>query len=98
MRAGGAGLIRRLGDVCIDLDGGVQYCIHLPLQCTIFFFDFGFCLVFVFFMGLFTKENCWVKRPGTGRIKAVDYEKVLGCVASCDLPINTQVSWEDIRK
>lgn len=44
----------------------------------------------------FTKENCWVKRPGTGEIKAVDYEKVMGQAAMQDLEENTQVRWADI--
>ena len=44
----------------------------------------------------FTKENIWVKRPGTGEIKAVDFEKVLDKVASTDLPVDTQVSWKDV--
>lgn len=44
----------------------------------------------------FTKENTWVKRPGTGEIKAVDYEKVLGKTATSDIPNNTQIRWQDI--
>lgn len=34
---------------------------------------------------LFTKENLWVKRPGTGEILAEQYENVLGRVAACDI-------------
>ncbi|MBT8262673.1 MAG: N-acetylneuraminate synthase family protein, partial [Bacteroidia bacterium] len=34
----------------------------------------------------FTKENIWVKRPGTGGIPAESYEDVLGKVASRDIP------------
>lgn len=44
---------------------------------------------------LFSGKNCWVKRPGTGEIKAVDYEKVLGKTAAKDLPENAQVRWTD---
>jgi N-acetylneuraminate synthase len=43
-----------------------------------------------------TMENIWVKRPGTGSILAVDFDRVLGTVARRDLPMNTQVSWDDI--
>ncbi len=34
---------------------------------------------------LFTKENIWVKRPGTGEILAADYEVILGKVAKNDI-------------
>jgi sialic acid synthase SpsE len=44
----------------------------------------------------FSKENCWVKRPGTGEIKAVDYEKILGRMAIQDLQENAQIRWVDI--
>ena len=44
----------------------------------------------------FTRSNTWVKRPGTGQIKAKDYDEVLGKRATNDIPINTQVSWEDL--
>lgn len=44
----------------------------------------------------FTKDNIWVKRPGTGEIKAVDYEKIIGKVASGDLEADIQLKWEDI--
>jgi N-acetylneuraminate synthase len=40
--------------------------------------------------------NTWVKRPGTGRIKAVDYERVLGRTAARDLPADLQVAWDDL--
>lgn len=41
-------------------------------------------------------ENIWVKRPGTGEIKAVDYERLLGSIARRDLPKNAQVKWDDV--
>lgn len=47
---------------------------------------------------LFTKNNIWVKRPGTGEIKAVDYEKVLGKKANNNIKIDTQIKWDDIKK
>jgi N-acetylneuraminate synthase len=47
---------------------------------------------------LFTNDNIWVKRPGTGEIKAVDYEKVLGKKANSNIKIDTQIKWDDIKK
>jgi sialic acid synthase SpsE len=41
-------------------------------------------------------ENIWVKRPGTGEIKAKDYESLLGRSVTRALPANTQVSWADL--
>lgn len=43
-----------------------------------------------------TKENTWVKRPGTGEIKAVHFEDVLGKTALRDIPKDTQLSWGDV--
>jgi N-acetylneuraminate synthase len=42
-------------------------------------------------------DNTWVKRPGTGEIKARDFERVLGRVAARSLPAHAQVSWKDLR-
>lgn len=39
-----------------------------------------------------TKENIWVKRPGTGEIPAVEYDKILGMIATCDIPLDTQLT------
>jgi len=44
-----------------------------------------------------TGENVWVKRPGTGEIKAVDYERVLGRKACASIARNTQIKWSDLR-
>lgn len=44
-----------------------------------------------------TEKNVWVKRPGTGEIKAVDYERVLGRMARANLARNTQIKWSDLR-
>ncbi len=41
-------------------------------------------------------DNLWVKRPGTGEIKAVDYEKTLGRKARRAIPKDTQVRWDDL--
>lgn len=40
---------------------------------------------------LFTLENIWVKRPGTGPIKARDFKQVLGKKAVCNVPANVPV-------
>ena len=44
----------------------------------------------------FTKDNIWVKRPGTGEIKAVEYERVLGKKATRDIPADIQLRRRDI--
>ncbi|MFM8970983.1 MAG: N-acetylneuraminate synthase family protein [Actinomycetota bacterium] len=43
-----------------------------------------------------TKQNIWVKRPGTGEILAVDFERLLGKVAARAIPLNAQLSWQDV--
>lgn len=44
-----------------------------------------------------TMENIWVKRPGTGEIKAVDFSKILGKRVSQTIKKGTQLSWGDIQ-
>lgn len=44
----------------------------------------------------FTKENLWVKRPGTGEILAEEYESILGKTAKIDIENDTQLSREMI--
>jgi sialic acid synthase SpsE len=46
---------------------------------------------------MLSDENTWVKRPGTGEIKARDYERVLGRAAARPLAAHTQVRWSDLR-
>ena len=43
-----------------------------------------------------TMENVWVKRPGTGEIKAKDLSKVLARVAKVDIKKDQQLSWKII--
>lgn len=43
----------------------------------------------------FTKENIWVKRPGTGEILAEHYEEVLGKKATRDIDNDEQIGWGD---
>lgn len=45
---------------------------------------------------VFTKENIWVKRPGTGKIKAEHFNKLLGKKATRDIENDVQLSWSDI--
>lgn len=40
---------------------------------------------------IFTKENIWVKRPGTGEIKAENFKNVLGSVAKSDIRKDKQI-------
>lgn len=42
------------------------------------------------------KGNIWVKRPGTGEIKAVDFEKVMGRQSARDIKKNSQIGWNDL--
>ena len=44
-----------------------------------------------------TKENLWVKRPGTGPIPAEKYEEMLGQTAIRDLPSDTHLTLQDIN-
>ncbi len=45
----------------------------------------------------FSKTNLWVKRPGTGEIKAKDFKKVLGKTAARDIKVNSQICWNAVR-
>ncbi|MDQ0048939.1 sialic acid synthase SpsE [Paenibacillus polymyxa] len=40
-----------------------------------------------------TSENIWVKRPGTGEIKAIDYDNLIGKKAIVDIKADTHISW-----
>jgi N-acetylneuraminate synthase len=43
---------------------------------------------------LFTKENIWVKRPGTGEILAEHFNAILGKKATRDILNDEQLNWE----
>ncbi len=45
----------------------------------------------------FTKENIWVKRPGTGELSAELYPFILGKTASCDIGNDIQIKKEMIQ-
>ena len=44
----------------------------------------------------FTKDNIWVKRPGTGEILAKDFKSIIGKRAQRDISIDQHLSWQDI--
>lgn len=46
----------------------------------------------------FTHENIWVKRPGTGEIKAELFDSLIGKTAATDIDNDTQISWDMIRE
>ena len=45
---------------------------------------------------VFTTDNVWVKRPGTGQILAKDYEQILGKTAKADISSDTHLTWDMI--
>ncbi len=46
----------------------------------------------------FSEKNIWVKRPGTGEIRALDYERIIGKKAARDMGADTQLRKRDIAK
>ena len=46
---------------------------------------------------VFTKENLWVKRPGTGEIFAEDYGKILGRRAVREIAKDVQLTWDMVE-
>lgn len=46
---------------------------------------------------VFTKDNIWVKRPGTGEFKAEYFERIIGRVARIDIEANIQLKREYIH-
>tara|TARA_B100001250_G_scaffold256647_1_gene220970 strand:+ start:20719 stop:21774 length:1056 start_codon:yes stop_codon:yes gene_type:complete len=47
---------------------------------------------------VFTEKNIWVKRPGTGELKAEMYDKVLGTKSKKDIDIDTHLKKSDIEE
>ena len=43
-----------------------------------------------------TRQNLWVKRPGTGPLPAERYEDLLGRTARRDLPADTHIGLDDL--
>lgn len=46
---------------------------------------------------ILTDDNIWVKRPGTGEIKAVHFDDISGKRVVRDIPNNCQLKWNDIE-
>jgi sialic acid synthase SpsE len=44
---------------------------------------------------LFTKDNIWVKRPGTGEITAEDYQNILGKTSLVDIQCDKHIKWSE---
>lgn len=44
----------------------------------------------------FTRDNLWVKRPGTGEILAARYEEILGRTATRDIGADALLAWSDV--
>ncbi len=47
---------------------------------------------------LFTEENIWVKRPGTGEIKAEFYNDIIGKTASISIQKGQHIKWSDFHE
>ena len=45
-----------------------------------------------------TKENIWVKRPGTGPIKAEHYNELLGKTVNTNIDTDEHIDWDDINE
>jgi len=46
----------------------------------------------------FTAQNIWVKRPGTGEIKAVNFNRILNRVATQNIDEGQQIKWTHIKQ
>ncbi len=46
----------------------------------------------------FSKDNIWVKRPGTGKITAEEYKSLLGKIACEDIPNDVHIDWNQVEK
>ena len=47
---------------------------------------------------ILTKDNIWVKRPGTGEIKAEHFNDILGKKVLVDIENDEHLSWNDIER
>lgn len=46
---------------------------------------------------IFTKENIWVKRPGTGKILAEHFDNLIGKIATRDIEKDEQLDFSDFK-
>lgn len=46
---------------------------------------------------IFTENNIWVKRPGTGEIKAEHYHDLIGKHSVTDIQLNEQIKWNHVE-
>jgi len=46
----------------------------------------------------FSMKNIWVKRPGTGQLRAADFSRILGKRAKTDIPQDEQLQWKHIGR
>jgi len=46
---------------------------------------------------VFTKDNIWVKRPGTGEIHAENYNQILGKVSMKDIKNDKHIKWSYVK-
>ena len=46
---------------------------------------------------ILSKENIWVKRPGTGKILAEHFNDLIGKTATRDIQNDEQLDWDDIK-
>ena len=53
--------------------------------------DFAFATV------VSIEDNIWVKRPGTGNIKAEHYKTLLGKISIRDIKNDEHLTWEDFK-
>jgi sialic acid synthase SpsE len=45
---------------------------------------------------IFTKDNIWVKRPGTGDILAENFSDILGKMSNTDIEIDEFINWKNV--
>lgn len=45
---------------------------------------------------VFTQDNIWVKRPGTGEVPAEKYTSIIGQASNTDMPKDQHLCWQDI--
>ena len=76
---------------------GKEKCIFPEEQVTI---DFAYsCVVTIAPVAageIFSLDNIWCKRPGTGQILAKEFKNVLGKVCKVDIPAHVHLKYDDV--